>query len=88
MYLRALPSAALYERSYMHRDAVTHLLVVPRVDFVVSARCVVCLPVCLYVCLSVFMSVCLSACLTIATRVSSMSVCQWELSTSAHSCPG
>ena len=26
VYLKSLPSALSYERSYMHRDAVTHIL--------------------------------------------------------------
>lgn len=34
--LGALPSGALYERSYMHRDVVTHVLVTPRTDFIVT----------------------------------------------------
>jgi peptidylprolyl isomerase domain and WD repeat-containing protein 1 len=38
-YLAALPSAELYEKSYMHRDAVTHVLWTPRTDFLVTGSC-------------------------------------------------
>ncbi len=31
-YLDALPSGQMYERSYMHRDTVTHVVVGPRSD--------------------------------------------------------
>ena len=36
MYLEALPCAQMYERSYMHRDAVTHVAVAPETDFFVT----------------------------------------------------
>jgi len=36
MYLDALPCAEMYERSYMHRDAVTHVAVAPETDFFVT----------------------------------------------------
>lgn len=32
LYLEKLPSASMYERSYMHRDVVTHLSVTRWVD--------------------------------------------------------
>lgn len=35
-YLRALPSAAMYERSYMHRDTITHVAVARAVDFIIT----------------------------------------------------
>lgn len=35
-YLRALPSAAMYERSYMHRDTITHVVVARAVDFIIT----------------------------------------------------
>ncbi len=35
-YLKALPSAAMYERSYMHRDTITHVAVARAVDFVIT----------------------------------------------------
>ena len=36
MYLEALPCAQMYERSYMHRDTVTHVAVAPETDFFVT----------------------------------------------------
>ncbi|TYZ68174.1 hypothetical protein PybrP1_000977 [[Pythium] brassicae (nom. inval.)] len=36
-YVANLPSAAMYERSYMHRDVVTHVVVAPETQFVVTA---------------------------------------------------
>lgn len=35
-YLDALPSADQYQKSYMHRDVVTHVLITPRTDMVVT----------------------------------------------------
>lgn len=32
----ALPHAEMYERSYMHRDVVTHTCVAPQTDFVIT----------------------------------------------------
>lgn len=37
-YLEALPSASMYERSYMHRDVLSHVLMTPGgTDFLVTA---------------------------------------------------
>lgn len=36
LYLENLPSAECYEKSYMHRDVVTHV-VVTKTDFIVTA---------------------------------------------------
>lgn len=36
LYLDLLPSAELYERSYMHRDALSHI-VVSKTDFIITA---------------------------------------------------
>lgn len=36
-YVAALPSADMYEKSYMHRDVVTHCAFTPRTDFLVTA---------------------------------------------------
>lgn len=36
-YVAALPAADMYERSYMHRDNVTHAAFTPRSDFLVTA---------------------------------------------------
>lgn len=36
-YLANLPLAEMYERSYMHRDVVTHVVVAPETQFVVTA---------------------------------------------------
>ena len=36
MYLEALPCAGMYEKSYMHRDTVTHVAVAPETDFFVT----------------------------------------------------
>ncbi|GLD95777.1 hypothetical protein PINS_up004455 [Pythium insidiosum] len=36
-YLKNIPSAAMYERSYMHRDVVTHVVVAPETQFVITA---------------------------------------------------
>lgn len=36
-YLEALPSAAMYERSYMHRATLTHVVTTPGTDFIVTA---------------------------------------------------
>lgn len=38
LYLNNLPSSESYERSYMHRDIVTHIIVT-KTDFVVTASC-------------------------------------------------
>jgi peptidylprolyl isomerase domain and WD repeat-containing protein 1 len=35
--VEALPSATLYERSYMHRAPVTHVVVTPGTDFIITA---------------------------------------------------
>ena len=37
LFLDDLPSAEMYERSFMHRDVVTQTLVTPRTDFLVTA---------------------------------------------------
>eukprot|EP01099_Mayorella_cantabrigiensis_P005333 TRINITY_DN4223_c0_g1_i1.p1 TRINITY_DN4223_c0_g1~~TRINITY_DN4223_c0_g1_i1.p1 ORF type:complete len:663 (+),score=156.82 TRINITY_DN4223_c0_g1_i1:65-1990(+) len=39
LYLSALPSAELYEKSYMHRDVVTHLAVSNATDFIITGSC-------------------------------------------------
>jgi len=39
VYLAALPSAEMYERSFMHRDTVSHVVVTPRTDFLITASC-------------------------------------------------
>ncbi|KAJ0395697.1 hypothetical protein P43SY_005127 [Pythium insidiosum] len=36
-YLKNIPSAAMYEHSYMHRDVVTHVVVAPETQFVITA---------------------------------------------------
>jgi peptidylprolyl isomerase domain and WD repeat-containing protein 1 len=36
-YLKNLPGAAMYERSYMHRDVVTHVVVAPETQFLITA---------------------------------------------------
>lgn len=36
LYLENLPDAECYEKSYMHRDAITHI-VVTKTDFIVTA---------------------------------------------------
>ena len=38
-YLNALPLADMYEKSYMHRDNVTHVAVAEVTDFVVTGSC-------------------------------------------------
>ena len=38
-FLKKLPSAEMYEKSYMHRDVVTHVAITPQTDFVVTASC-------------------------------------------------
>ncbi len=38
-YLHALPSADMYERSYMHRDTVTHVAVARTAEFFMTASC-------------------------------------------------
>ncbi|XP_072379062.1 peptidylprolyl isomerase domain and WD repeat-containing protein 1 [Diabrotica undecimpunctata] len=38
LYLDSLPSAESYERSYMHRDVITHI-VVTCTDFIITASC-------------------------------------------------
>ncbi|TDH74338.1 hypothetical protein CCR75_004623 [Bremia lactucae] len=37
MYLNNLPSAAMYERSFMHRTTVSHVLVAPETQFIITA---------------------------------------------------
>jgi len=37
VYLDALPSASMYERSFMHRDTVTHVVFAPTHDFFITA---------------------------------------------------
>ena len=36
VYLEALPSAAMYERSYMHRDQITQVAVAQATDFIIT----------------------------------------------------
>lgn len=36
-YLGQLPTAGMYEKSYMHRDAVTHTLVATKQEFIITA---------------------------------------------------
>lgn len=36
-YLQALPLSDMYERSYMHRDTVTHVAVAEATDFIITA---------------------------------------------------
>ena len=36
-YLHALPSADMYERSYMHRETVTHSAMAMQTEFLVTA---------------------------------------------------
>jgi peptidylprolyl isomerase domain and WD repeat-containing protein 1 len=37
VYIDNLPSAEMYEKSYMHRDVISHVLVTPHTDFIVTA---------------------------------------------------
>lgn len=39
VFIKNLPSSEAYERSYMHRDIVTHVLVTPLTDFIITASC-------------------------------------------------
>lgn len=39
LYLRNLPDSEGYERSYMHRDAVSFVIATPKTDFIVTASC-------------------------------------------------
>src|ERR1041385_4217844 len=39
LYIRNLPSSEAYERSFMHRDLVTHVVVTPKTDFLISGSC-------------------------------------------------
>ncbi|XP_064088885.1 peptidylprolyl isomerase domain and WD repeat-containing protein 1-like isoform X3 [Macrobrachium nipponense] len=39
MYLDNMPCAEYYEKSYMHRDTVTHVVVTNRTDFVITGSC-------------------------------------------------
>ena len=36
-YLTNIPSAEMYERSYMHRDIVTHVVVAAETQFIITA---------------------------------------------------
>lgn len=36
-FLHALPSAEMYERSYMHRDTVTHAVMAGQTEFLITA---------------------------------------------------
>lgn len=38
LYVDNLPCAEMYEKSYMHRDVITHVVVTPHTDFIVTAR--------------------------------------------------
>jgi len=38
-FLPLLPNAELYEKSFMHREAVTHLVFTPRTDYLITASC-------------------------------------------------
>jgi len=38
-FLSLLPSAELYEKSFMHREAITHIIFTPRTDFLITASC-------------------------------------------------
>lgn len=38
-YIDSLPSANMYERSFMHRDLVTHISVAKSAEFVVTGSC-------------------------------------------------
>lgn len=37
LFISNIPTAEMYERSYMHRDTVTHTLVANKVDFIITA---------------------------------------------------
>lgn len=37
IYLDNLPNSECYEKSYMHRDVITHLVVSPGTDFLITA---------------------------------------------------
>lgn len=37
-YLRALPRASQYEKSFMHRDSITHVFAT-KTDFIITASC-------------------------------------------------
>ena len=39
LYLDNLPSSEAYERSFMHRDVVTHVVVTPTTDFIITGSC-------------------------------------------------
>ena len=39
LYLKNLPSSESYERSFMHRDVVTHVAVAVQSEFVITASC-------------------------------------------------
>ena len=38
-YIDSLPSATMYERSFMHRDLVTHISVAKSTEFIVTGSC-------------------------------------------------
>ena len=38
-YIDSLPSATMYERSFMHRDLVTHISVAKSAEFVITGSC-------------------------------------------------
>ncbi|GJD09502.1 Peptidyl-prolyl cis-trans isomerase CYP71 [Galdieria sulphuraria] len=39
LYLQSLPTAQLYEKSYMHRDLITHIKVTKTTHFLITASC-------------------------------------------------
>lgn len=39
LFIDNLPSMESYEKSFMHRDTITHILVTPKTDFIISASC-------------------------------------------------
>ena len=38
-YIDSLPSASMYERSFMHRDLVTHISVAKSAEFIITGSC-------------------------------------------------
>ena len=38
-YIDSLPSATMYERSFMHRDLVTHISVAKSTEFIITGSC-------------------------------------------------
>ena len=69
VYLDSLPSAEMYEKSYMHRDVITHVVCTKSVSVSLCVCVCVCVCACVHACVCACVRACVRVCVHVCTYV-------------------